>query len=579
LFISKYMDLKIKHKLFLSFVVTILITIFILSIVNYYVSAFTIKQNTLQQSKYTLNQISVNLENKARYVDEKIFAQYKDQMLYKYLREGSRMDSISFSNSLLNFFNYLEPYVQSVLIVDQQYKQYYIDRNGQSNDIMNNEQELKSVETELRRLWGAATWDKGTQDTIYMKRALYDIDTTKYVGYIIVGIDAQYLIDVYTQSGSRPLGNIIALNAKKEVMLYKEESDVETARQFLTNNRSQKTGKAFISSVLQSSDQEWILLNVIPIKDITGNLDSLRYWIMFTFLVAVTAASALALLISNHLSGNVKLLLSSIRSVSKGNFDVRIQPKGKDEVGLLAEEFNLMSEKIRELIMTVREEQALKQLTEYKMLEFQYNALQAQMNPHFLYNTLESINSLAKISGNIKISKLVISLGNLLRDSIRKKGKFVTLSEELDYVKNYLSIYKILYEDRIDVRYEFDLQINDTMIPNFILQPIVENAIVHGIEKKVGKGLISVRTYSQRNQLCIEVKDDGVGMVQEKIESFRNHKFNEILSDPRRTRLGIRSVMERLTLVYGENYQFEIQSDIHKGTTVRLLLPLAVELS
>ncbi|WP_165452177.1 sensor histidine kinase [Paenibacillus thalictri] len=573
------MDLKIKHKLFLSFVVTILFTVLILSVVNYNVSALTIKENTLEQSKYTLNQISVNLENKARYVDEKIFAQYKDQMLYKYVREGADADSISFSNALLNFFNYLEPYVQSALIVDQRYNEHYISRDGQPNPKPDDRQRKSELEGELRELWGAARWAKGSKDTVYLERALYDIETTKYIGYLIVGVDAQYLADVYNQPSSRPMGDIIVLNSHKEPMLYKEDTEAGIARQLLAGELPSNMSGAFISSTVPSPNNEWILLNRIPVKDITGNLDSLRYWSVLTFAAAVIAASVLALLISSHISGNVKLLLSSIRSVSKGDFEVRIRPRGKDEVGLLAEEFNRMSEKIRELMEQVKEEQTLKQQAEYRMLEFQYNALQAQMNPHFLYNTLESINSLAKISGNKEISKLVIALGNLLRESIRKKSKFVTLEEELEYVKNYLSIYKIIYEDRLEVRYECDLQERDTTIPNFILQPIVENCIVHGIEKQTGNGLIHIRIYAQDAYCCIEIEDNGVGMTEDQVEALRRLEDHGSLQHTKHTRVGIRSVAERLMLIYGTNCRFEIQSVVQQGTTVRLTLPLHAKVS
>jgi len=573
-----YMNMKIKRKLFLSLVITILLTILMLSIANYYVSTYTIKQNALQQSKYTLNQIAINLENRTSNIENDLFTLYKDEMLYKYLRTKEALDSINFSNALLNFINYSEPYVKSIIIVDRQHKQFTMNRQGQTNKVYLTDQESESVEKELRDLWGAAKWAKGIKETVYMKRALYDLDTTEYAGYMIVEIDAEYLIDVYTKQNAKSIGSIVVLSAEKEIMLYKDDSDVEKVNRLIGLSAVNKVDKAFISSEVHSSNMQWILYNIIPTNELTGNLASLRYWSIITFFSAIALASLLAFLISNHISSNVKLLLSSIRAVAKGDIQVRIQPKGTDEIGLLGEEFNRMSAKMEVLMERIREEQMLKQRTEYRMLEFKYNALQAQMNPHFLYNTLESINSLAKMSGSKKISKLVIALGSMLRESIKKKGKFVTVEQELHYVKNYLSIYKVIYEDRLQVEYEVDERLYQAVIPNFILQPIVENSIVHGIERKVGKGVIFIRAFSVMNLLHIEIQDNGTGMSQEKINSLlMQGEESKADMHSKHTRVGIRSVVERLQLIYGGKCEFEMESEEQFGTIIRFILPLMYE--
>jgi len=569
----RYLDLKIKYKLLLSFLITVLLTICMLSLANYYVSAYAIKQNTLQQSKYLLKQISLNLENRANGVEENLFSLYKEEKLYTYLRGNRSPESIPFSNAVLDFINYSEAYVQTVTIIDRQGKPYSVNRKGQTKA---DPEALKTIQEadDLRALWGAAKWTaQGDKNTVYMMRALYDLDTTEYVGDMIVGIDARYLIDVYAGGGAAFLGSIVALNAEKEVMLYKEEADAERAGRLLSSSAERKQSGDRLSSVERSSDGEWIVVNMIPVEEITRKLASLRYWSVLAFAASISFAALLSLLISNHISASVKLLLSSVRSVIKGQFAVRIPPKGKDEIGLLAEEFNRMSENMKLLLERIREEQSLKQRTEYRMLEFQYHALQAQMNPHFLYNTLESINSLAKISGNKKISRLVILLGGLLRESIKKKGKFVTLAEEMSYVTKYLSIFKVIYEDRFEVRYELDERLEQARIPNFILQPIVENSVVHGIERKTGQGLLVVRGGVKDGLLYLEIEDNGVGMTEETMEAVLSG-VAEKDADPKHTRVGIRSVRERLKLVYAERHDFRIRSTPGVGTSIRIVLPL-----
>jgi two-component system sensor histidine kinase YesM len=239
-----------------------------------------------------------------------------------------------------------------------------------------------------------------------------------------------------------------------------------------------------------------------------------------------------------------------------------------------------MAEKIGELINTIYKEKLLKQKAEYRTLQFEYKALQAQINPHFLYNTLESIHSLAKLRGDDQISEMIYLLGKLLRESISKKGDIIDLQEEVEFIRNYLSIHKIIYGPKIEVNYHFDDSLMSFKVPKFILQPLVENSIKHGIEEKPGKGIVTIGCWEKDDDLYLEVSDNGVGIDEE----TKKHLLNPLEDSKQKqkqkdkhTNVGIISVHKRIQILYGEEYGLSIMSEINQGTSIRIRLPIITE--
>jgi two-component system sensor histidine kinase YesM len=314
------------------------------------------------------------------------------------------------------------------------------------------------------------------------------------------------------------------------------------------------------------------------VNELTQGTEAIKLWTISTILVSLLIALILAVVISNNITGNVRLLLQSMSNFSMDFTHKVIVPSSRDEVGLLAEKFNSMAEKIGELIHTIYNEKLLKQKAEYRTLQFEYKALQAQINPHFLYNTLESIHSLAKLRGDEQVSEMIYLLGKLLRESISKKGDIIYLQEEVDYIRNYLSIHKIIYGQKIEVNYHFDPSLMSFMVPKFILQPLVENSIKHGIEEKPGKGIVSIGCWEKDDDLYLEVSDNGVGIDEQTREHLLNpSEHSKLKQKDKHTNVGIISVHKRIQILYGEDYGLNITSELNQGTTIRIRLPIIRE--
>lgn len=234
-----------------------------------------------------------------------------------------------------------------------------------------------------------------------------------------------------------------------------------------------------------------------------------------------------------------------------------------DEIGYLHKRFNSMIRNIEQLI----DENYKKQIV---IKDTEYRALQAQINPHFLYNTLNSINWMARMRSDEVISTMVESLSQLLRGAMDNKRTMVTVREEIELINSYMYIQKVRYGKRIDFRVDIPSDALDSQIPKFALQPIVENAVYHAVDQMAGVCHITIHSETTGNgeELVFVVSDDGPGVDKIYLESLRSLDY-----EAKGTGIGLRNIHERLQLAFGEGYGIGIESEISKGTSVRITIP------
>ena len=232
-----------------------------------------------------------------------------------------------------------------------------------------------------------------------------------------------------------------------------------------------------------------------------------------------------------------------------------------DEMGLLHRTFRLMVERINTLITENYANQLLIKETEFK-------ALQAQINPHFLYNTLESINWIAKVNKQTKISSMVESLAFLLRNSISMKEEILTLGEELEVVESYVTIQKYRFDDRLIFELDVPERLLGRRLPKLTLQPLLENAIHYALEPTIGKSRIVVHAELTDDELLVSVEDDGPGMPEDTLERLRSGELKA-----RGKGIGLLNIDERIKLAFGERYGLRIESEPGRGARVIVALP------
>lgn len=308
----------------------------------------------------------------------------------------------------------------------------------------------------------------------------------------------------------------------------------------------------------------WETYSVVSTDDFFPQEKRLREAIMGLVLLAMLAAGVGIFILSYTFTRPIGRLKNAMKQVEAGDFEIQVESKAHDEIGMLIQSFNYMVSRLRQLIMEVYQQKLAQKNAEL-------TALQAQINPHFLYNTLDSINWMLIEKGEWEISDVVVSLGDILKYSLHGEEMLVLFEEELKYIESYLCIQKNRLEDRLTVQIEIDEEAKLCFVPKLILQPIVENAILHGIEKKKEMGRIQIQAIVREGTLEIRVTDDGIGMQPDRLMRFRESIMSDEISGKH---IGMRNVHRRIQLHFGEAYGLKIDSEWQKGTTVTILLPV-----
>lgn len=324
---------------------------------------------------------------------------------------------------------------------------------------------------------------------------------------------------------------------------------VDGEEKLFTISKSEKTGwivvgTAYTSELLKTSNQAKIIYAIVAA--------------IILILALVTANQ-----IVKGITSPVAVLRDSMKKVEEGEFE-QVSPKliTNNEIGNLSESFNKMTIKIRALM-----EQIIKEQEELRKSEMR--ALQSQINPHFLYNTLDSIIWMAEGQNMEEVVTMTAALAKLLRQTIGNENEVLLLRQEVDYIKSYLTIQKMRYKDKLEYEIIMEPEILKNRIIKLVLQPIVENAIYHGIKYKESLGLLTIRGYQKGRCIYIEVADNGVGMEEETIAHiFEKHKVNY-----RSNGVGVYNVQRRLQLYYGMDYGLTYESKKGEGTKVTIRIP------
>ena len=296
----------------------------------------------------------------------------------------------------------------------------------------------------------------------------------------------------------------------------------------------------------------WRIVGITPSSEIFVELKQVRYMSLLIILLSVVFAFILSFLFSRGITKPINNIIKTMKKVGEGNFDIQLPNASNRDLRILCSSFSLMVDKINTLMKNVIEQENEKKQAELKVL-------QAQITPHFLYNTLSVIKWMAFIDKNERIANAIVSLIKILDFSSRKYDNIIPVAEELEFIENYINIQKMKFGGSIEVAYDIDSEIYDYCTLKFTLQPIVENAIIHGLGNKNFCGLITIKGKVLEESIVFEVIDDGVGMDVNRKEKL--------------TGIGIENVDTRIKLNFGHEYGLKIESSIGVGTSVAITLP------
>ncbi len=408
-------------------------------------------------------------------------------------------------------------------------------------------------------------------------RAVRTLETCEIVGYITFLYDDQGLkerLDVIAGNNNGFLG---LYDSKNDVLICRDNIDKEAYLQALADQdlSDAQGGITFtvdgIGKMLLCSNEVmndgWYFLSAVSNDDIY-EMHSLLVLMILSFAV-IAILLILSITVLNHtiITGPIAHIMDAVKKIQNEDYDISLDIHTGDEIEILADNLNIMARRIDELV-----NQNLKANLAYK--EMQITQLQHQIKPHFLYNTLECINALSQLGRTEDVRIITSAFAKLMKNRM-SDANFTTVKEEQACVDAFLQIYQTMQAGQLNYSITVDPQCEGLRIPRMIVQPLVENAVLHGIVPSARLGTCTVEVYRENEHLCIQVSDDGVGLSRETLESVNRYiegKANE--DDKKNLGIGTRNVVDRIRYVYGASGSISVLSDAEWGTSITLMLPI-----
>lgn len=388
-------------------------------------------------------------------------------------------------------------------------------------------------------------------------RVLVDVDRQE-IGKVYFELDAGYFNRLYSSDRKLTHTSLYLLDSQ-DYLLYSEESELTGLRYT----------EMFPEDSIQVRDSlqvlEWDLIGVTPGSYVAPDSSLiLRYMLTIALVSSLLAFGAIAI-ITNRFVRPIRSLSDAMTEVQQGDYSVSVHLDSKDEIGELTEQFNHMTGRIQEHLD--REIAYTK-----AMNDAEYKALQAQINPHFMYNSLNTLKWIANLQKADNITKMVDALWILLKRTSSFKGQIIKLENEIEVIQAFTVILQARYNGKFSLVYAMDQTHMEWPVPKYILQPLVENAIFHGIEPKEGQGVITLESRVEGEELIIRVIDDGVGMSEDRMVQILRDE-NAVKGKTGLNNIGVKNVHDRLGLLYGKGYGLEIESKIGEGTVFTVRIP------
>lgn len=400
------------------------------------------------------------------------------------------------------------------------------------------------------------------------------LDRTNDGNENILKIDLNYKMIGMIISDKNMDGDIFLVNDANAIVYSTDPSYMASDNFFTPFNQVKPDRDKFVINMDLSdttSLSDWKIVGIFKESKITGAIYPALSFVSILALISLTAASLAIILISRSFSHRIITISRHMEKLKNQEFDLIDKIGGADEIGLLMSDFNSMALKIKKLIQDVYEADIQKKSLELERKQAELNALQSQINPHFLFNTLESIRIRSLMKNETETADIVKSLSKTFRRMLVWGNDLITVRSEMEYIRDYLQIQKYRFSEKLNYKIYVPDEVMDYKISKMAIQPFIENSCVHGIEGKVGNGLIALTIKKAEDKLEILIEDNGCGIPPEKLEDIRNslHQTGNLEG----ANIGIRNVYNRLKLFYGNEFEFSIESTQNEGTQVYIKIP------
>jgi len=575
---KRFFPLQIKILLLSLFVVIIPITTF--GIISFNQTSQIMQQKISLSNMNTVEQIGNNIEFIVQNVHDisLYLIQNENVRTYFHLQGNESIDTIY--HNKLKIESDLQQLISPKIFIDSIYIKGV--NNLELNTADHRNELSPNTVSRSAELYGKPIW---YLDTVYdyknrpikvlsMVRSIYDTSNiTRKLAVMKINVNADAFYNIYKDKMIVESDEFFVLDNNDTIISATSSNKVGDTFDYSMFSKSRLNsdmgyfqikfkGLVYLVTYYKFGNNGWKIINIVPLKQLLKDNTKVQDDLIITIIICFAVCTAIITFFSGRILARLKKLSKLMGKVENEDFDVYIEPKGNDEITRLYHSFNRMSAKLKELIQKVYSVQL-------KQREAELMALQAQINPHFLYNTLDNIYWMGRMEKAFETSKMVQALSKLFRQSLNNGEETTKVRNEIEHIKNYIIIQQIRYKDKIT----FSLNVEDDTLEyftiKFVLQPLVENAIVHGRRDQDKCGMIDISVFKENGKLLFKVEDNGVGVDLDEI--------NRLLEEPDGKRgMAIKNVNDRIQLFFGDEYGLKFIKK-ENGTTVIVTQPLIEE--
>lgn len=569
-------NVRLRNKLLILYIFAVLLPIIFTNVIFYQVTSTNVKKQKMHDITLSLEQTKLDFEGVMNDVIGVSSEFYTDSLLNEFLEKeyASAIDYVEAYDQYVRGYNRYSPIhysIQSIkLYTDNPSVIYSGGVYPISDEVKRTEWYQKMMEGNPYPIVTVSRNHLGSPEFSIIRNLDYFKNSHSRQKILKIDLNPITVNQIFKNLTLQ--GDVFLINEHNQIE-YTTADGLEWKTELISFD-SISIPKGYIQlqeSFSRNYIQHWKLVGVISEKELIDEVRNSREFIFYLACLNILLPTAILIWISKSLHTRLIRILRHMKKMKNQRFDLIEGVEHRDEIGQLTSEFNRMSQKIKELIHDVFVANIQKKDLELQRKQAQLDALRSQINPHFLFNALETIRMRSLIKKEEETAKIIQNLARIFRRSLTWGKDWVTVREELNLILCFLEIQKYRFEDKLDYEIHIDEAAYDCLIPNMAFIPFVENASIHGIERVKGKGMISLRVEKQGDRLLYTLKDNGGGMPKEKVEKILHALQQE---EDIGENVGMKNVYYRLKMYYGEAFHFHMESAPGEGTIIEMGLPL-----
>lgn len=585
---KKFDRKSIKTRLITIFIVTSILPILLGNIVSYSNTSRLVQDNVESMTRANLQQTKVTVDVWLESYKDILFQIYTDDYIVELVDKINEGEDLANNRKLLRKtlrgLFYTKDYVKSIAIITESGELIFYDLlTASTTDLswmdsiaLSKEELYKKIssdnKTHLFSTGERVEFGSNSCSLFHIGHRIIDYrDVNKQCGIVIVSIDEELLREVCSSTTEGGLnfivddkGYVVSCPGTEKVgkpifSVYASETERDSAYRKLARETGILGNEPLSVYKIYSEETGWTIIRATNQEELVQNLHKQQQ-----FLICVTVVSLVVVLIMitsqvSKMTGSIKRVVETMRKAGKGDLTVKVcaDSTRPTEIDIIANEFNSTMDKLKTSVE--------------KQKNAEIMALEAQINPHFLYNTLDTINWMAIDKDEYEISNTITALANILRYGIMNSNGVVKIREEVEWLKQYIFLQQTRLKNTFECSMDIQSDLLDMPIHKLLLQPFIENAILHGFEGISRKHVLCIDLSQENNHIYVRIKDNGCGMAKEKVQQINMGVFGKA---EKKNHIGMENAITRIQMYYGEQAHVKIESELDKGTTVHIWIPL-----